>query len=271
MHTRSSRKVAGTASPSIPTTPGQGLPWLLATACNEMWQSANMSFGLCPLLNQGACEVISHYGTEEQKRTYLEKMVSGEWTGTMNLTEPAAGSDLSQVRTKAIRNDDGTYKIIGQKIFITYGDHDMTDNIVHLVLARTPDAPEGVKGISLFIVPKFIVNADGTIGERNDVRCVSLEHKLGIHASPTAVMAYGDDGGAIGYLIGEENRGLEYMFMMMNNARLNVGLQGVAIAERAYQKALNYAQERVPEQASGLQGRENARPSWPTLMFAACC
>ncbi|WP_404381761.1 acyl-CoA dehydrogenase [Caenispirillum salinarum] len=240
--------------PFDPEYSGQGLPWTLATACNEMWQSANMSFGLCPMLNQGACEVISHYGTEEQKRTYLEKMVSGEWTGTMNLTEPAAGSDLSQVRTKAIRNDDGTYKIIGQKIYITYGDHDMTDNIVHLVLARTPDAPEGVKGISLFIVPKYTVTADGSVGERNDVRCVSLEHKLGIHASPTAVMAYGDDGGATGYLVGEENRGLEYMFMMMNNARLNVGLQGVSIAERAYQKALGYAQERVQSKPVGFKG-----------------
>jgi alkylation response protein AidB-like acyl-CoA dehydrogenase len=242
---------------SVPFDPdhgGQGLPWAVATAVNEMWQAANMSFGLCPLLNQGACEVIAHYGTEEQKQTYLEKMVSGEWTGTMNLTEPSAGSDLSQVRTKALRNDDGTYKIIGQKIFITYGDHDMTDNIVHLVLARTPDAPEGVKGISLFIVPKFVVNADGTPGERNDVRCVSLEHKLGIHASPTAVMAYGDDGGATGYLIGEENRGIEYMFMMMNNARLNVGLQGVAISERAFQKALAYAQDRVQSKPVAFKG-----------------
>lgn len=240
--------------PFDPEYGGQGLPWLVATAVNEMWQAANMSFGLCPLLNQGACELLSHYGSDEQKRTYLEKMVTGEWTGTMNLTEPSAGSDLSQVRTKAIPNGDGTYKVIGQKIFITYGEHDMTDNIVHLVLARTPDAPPGVKGISLFIVPKFVVNADGTPGERNDARCVSLEHKLGIMASPTAVMAFGDNGGATGYLVGEENRGLEYMFMMMNNARLNVGLQGVAIAERAYQKALAYARDRVQGKPVGYKG-----------------
>ncbi|MCA1972214.1 MAG: acyl-CoA dehydrogenase [Caenispirillum sp.] len=239
--------------PFDPEYGGQGLPWVVTTAVNEMWQAANMSFGLCPLLNQGACELLSHYGSEEQKRTYLEKMVSGQWTGTMNLTEPGAGSDLSQVRTKAVKDGD-VYKITGSKIFITYGDHDLTENIVHLVLARTPDAPEGVKGISLFIVPKVLVNADGSLGERNDARCVSLEHKLGIHASPTAVMAFGDNGGATGYLVGEENRGIEYMFMMMNNARLNVGLQGVAISERAFQKALGYAKERVQGKPVGFKG-----------------
>ncbi|SOD92692.1 acyl-CoA dehydrogenase [Caenispirillum bisanense] len=239
--------------PFDPEYGGQGLPWVVTTAVNEMWQAANMSFGLCPLLNQGACELLSHYGSEEQKRTYLEKMVSGQWTGTMNLTEPGAGSDLSQVRTKAVKDGD-VYKITGSKIFITYGDHDLTENIVHLVLARTPDAPEGVKGISLFIVPKVLVGADGSLGERNDARCVSLEHKLGIHASPTAVMAFGDTGGATGYLVGEENRGIEYMFMMMNNARLNVGLQGVAISERAYQKALAYAKERVQGKPVGFKG-----------------
>ncbi len=239
--------------PFDPEYGGQGLPWAVATAVNEMWQGANMAFGLCPLLNQGACELLSHYGSDEQKRTYLEKMVAGQWTGTMNLTEPGAGSDLSQVRTKAVKDGD-VYRISGSKIFITYGDHDLTENIIHLVLARTPDAPPGVKGISLFIVPKVLVNADGSLGERNDARCVSLEHKLGIHASPTAVMAFGDNGGAVGYLVGEENRGIEYMFMMMNNARLNVGLQGVAISERAYQKALGYAKERVQGKPVGFKG-----------------
>lgn len=219
---------------------GQALPWLVAFAVQEMWQAANMSFGLCPLLNQGAVDAIEHHGSQEQKDYYLEKLVSGEWTGTMNLTEPQAGSDLAAVRSKAEPQDDGTYKIFGQKIFITYGEHDFADNIIHLVLARTPDAPEGVKGISLFIVPKFL--EDGT---RNDVLCTGLEHKLGIHASPTCTMQFGDQGGATGYLVGEENQGLKYMFTMMNNARLSVGLQGVAIAERAYQHALSYAKERV--------------------------
>lgn len=219
---------------------GQGLPWVVAFAVQEMWQSANMSFGLCPLLNQGAVDAIEHHGSQEQKDYYLEKLVSGEWTGTMNLTEPQAGSDLAAVRTKAEPQDDGTYKISGQKIFITYGEHDMAENIIHLVLARTPDAPEGVKGISLFIVPKFL--EDGT---RNDVLCTGIEHKLGIHASPTCTMQFGDKGGATGYLVGEENQGLKYMFTMMNNARLSVGLQGVSIAEAAYQKALAYAKDRV--------------------------
>lgn len=219
---------------------GQGLPWCVAFAVQEMWQGANMAFGLCPLLNQGAVEAIEAHGSDEQKNTYLEKLISGEWTGTMNLTEPQAGSDLAAVRAKAVKQADGTYKISGQKIFITYGEHDMADNIIHLVLARTPDAPEGVKGISLFIVPKFMV--DGT---RNDAICTGIEHKLGIHASPTCTMQFGDKGGAIGYLIGVENEGLKYMFTMMNNARLSVGLQGVAIAEAAYQHALAYANDRV--------------------------
>ena len=216
---------------------GQGLPWAVAMAVSEMWQSASLAFGLCPLLNQGAVEALQAHGSDEQKRTYLPKLVSGDWTGTMNLTEPQAGSDVGAVRTRAERQADGSYRITGQKIFITYGDHDMAENIVHLVLARTPDAPAGIKGISLFLVPKLLPDADGSPGERNDLRCVSLEHKLGIHASPTCVMAYGDAGGATGFLIGEENRGIEYMFTMMNNARLAVGLQGVAIAERAYQQA----------------------------------
>lgn len=224
---------------------GQQLPWLIAFCLQEMWQGANMSFGLCPLLNQGAVEAILHHGSDQQKEYYLEKLVSGEWTGTMNLTEPQAGSDLSVIRSKAEPQDDGSYKIFGQKIYITYGEHDMAENIIHLVLARTPDAPEGVKGISLFIVPKFL--EDGT---RNDVVCTGIEHKLGIHASPTCTMQYGDKGGAIGYLVGEENHGLKYMFTMMNNARLSVGLQGVAIAEHAYQKALAYANER--EQGTSL-------------------
>ena len=202
---------------------GQGLPQLVATAVEEMWHSSNMAFDLCPLLTQGAIEAIELVGTEAQKQRYLPKMVSGEWTGTMNLTEPQAGSDLAAVRTKAVKQPDGSYRLSGNKIFITYGEHDYTDNIIHLVLGRTPDAPEGVKGISLFIVPKVLVNDDGSLGKRNDVRCVSIEHKLGIHASPTCVMAYGDKDGAVGYLIGEENRGLEYMFIMMNLARFSVG------------------------------------------------
>lgn len=224
---------------------GQGLPKLLATPCIEMLHAANLSFALCPLLTDGAIEALLTAGSDADKATYLENLISGKWTGTMNLTEPQAGSDLAMVRTRAVPQDDGTYKVFGTKIFITYGEHDMAENIVHLVLARTPNAPEGVKGISLFIVPKFLVNADGSLGARNDAHCVSIEHKLGIKASPTCVLQFGDNGGAIGTLVGEENRGLEYMFIMMNAARFGVGMQGVAVAERAYQKAVQYAKDRV--------------------------
>ena len=224
---------------------GQGLPHAMSTPVSEMLGSANMSFKLCPLLTGGAVEALVSHGSKALKDMCLPKMVAGEWTGTMNLTEPQAGSDLAQVRSKAIPQADGTYKISGQKIFITYGEHDFTENIVHLVLARIEGAPEGVKGISLFVVPKFMVNADGSLGARNDVKCVSIEHKLGIHGSPTCVMSYGEDGGAIGYVVGEPNRGLEYMFVMMNAARLGVGLEGVSIAERAYQHATAWARERV--------------------------
>ncbi len=224
---------------------GQGLPKLLATACIEMLNSGNLSFALCPLLTDGAIEALLTAGTDEQKQTFLPNLISGKWTGTMNLTEPQAGSDLALVRTRAVPQGDGTFKISGTKIFITFGEHDMAENIIHFVLARTPNAPEGVKGISLFIVPKFLVNADGSLGARNDAYCVSLEHKLGIKASPTAVLQFGDHGGAIGTLIGEENRGLEYMFIMMNAARFAVGMQGIAVAERAYQKAVSYAKDRV--------------------------
>jgi alkylation response protein AidB-like acyl-CoA dehydrogenase len=224
---------------------GQALPKLIGTPCNEMVNAANLSFALCPLLTDGAIEALLTAGTEEQKALYVPKLISGEWTGTMNLTEPQAGSDLALVRSRAEPQADGSYRVFGTKIFITWGEHDMAKNIVHLVLARTPDAPEGVKGISLFIVPKFLVNEDGSLGARNDVHCVSIEHKLGIKASPTAVLQYGDNGGAIGYLVGEENRGLEYMFVMMNAARFGVGTQGVAIAERAYQQAAAFAKERV--------------------------
>ncbi|MFM9902837.1 MAG: acyl-CoA dehydrogenase [Polaromonas sp.] len=224
---------------------GQGLPKTIGAACGEMLNSANMSFALCPLLSDGAIEALLTAGSDELKATYLEKLVSGQWTGTMNLTEPQAGSDLSMVRSRAEPVGDGTYKVFGTKIYITYGEHDMAENIVHLVLARVTGAPEGVKGISLFVCPKFMVNADGSLGARNDVHCVSIEHKLGIKASPTAVLQYGDNGGAIGYLVGEENRGLEYMFIMMNSARYAVGMQGIAIAERAYQKAVAFAKDRV--------------------------
>ncbi len=233
---------------------GQGLPRLLSTAVSEMWKASNHAFSLCPMLTQGAIEALMIAGSDEQKAAYLPNLVSGEWAGTMNLTEPSAGSDLAAVRSRAEPVGDGTYRIFGQKIFITYGDHDMTDNIVHLVLARTPDAPAGVKGISLFVVPKFMLKADGKPGERNDVFCVSLEHKLGIHASPTAVLAFGDHGGAIGTLVGEENRGLEYMFIMMNAARFNVGLEGLGDAERAYQRAVVYARDRVQGTEVGVRG-----------------
>ena len=235
---------------------GQGLPKTIGAACTEMLNSANMSFALCPLLSDGATEALLMAGSDALKATYLEKLVTGQWTGTMNLTEPQAGSDLALVRSRAEPQPDGTYKIFGTKIFITYGEHDMAQNIVHLVLARVAGAPEGVKGISLFIVPKFMVDKDGTLGARNDVHCVSIEHKLGIKASPTAVLQYGDHGGAIGYLVGEENRGLEYMFIMMNSARYAVGVQGIAIAERAYQHAVAYAKERV--QSRPVDGSINA-------------
>ena len=224
---------------------GQGLPKTIGAACIEMLNSANMSFALCPLLTDGAIEALLTAGSPQQQSLYLPKMISGEWTGTMNLTEPQAGSDLAAVRTRAEPQADGSHKIFGTKIFITYGEHDMADNIVHLVLARVVGAPEGVKGISLFIVPKFMVNADGTLGARNDAHCVSIEHKLGIKASPTAVLQFGDHGGAAGQLIGQENRGLEYMFIMMNAARYAVGVQGIAVAEMAYQKAAQFAKDRV--------------------------
>lgn len=232
---------------------GQGLPWLITFAVNEMWQGANMSFGLCPLLNQGAIDAIEEHGSDSQKTEYLPKLISGEWTGTMNLTEPQAGSDLAAVRTKATPQQDGTYHVFGQKIYITYGEHDMASNIIHLVLARIDGAPEGVKGISLFIVPKIL--KDGT---RNDVFCTGIEHKLGIHASPTCTMQFGDKGGAVGYLVGQANEGLKYMFTMMNNARLSVGLQGVAISEAAFQHALWYAKDRVQGAPISKKGDEKA-------------
>ncbi|MGD8430637.1 MAG: acyl-CoA dehydrogenase [Ectothiorhodospiraceae bacterium] len=236
---------------------GMGLPELVATATQEMWQSACFAFALCPMLTAGAIEAVSRHGSPEQKARYLEKMVTGQWTGTMDLTEPQAGSDLAAIRTRAVPEGDH-YRLFGQKIYITYGEHEMTENIVHHVLARTPDAPPGVKGISLFIVPKYLPNDDGTPGERNDMHCASLEHKLGIHASPTCAMIYGDSDGAVGYLIGEEGRGLEYMFTMMNEARHKVGVQGLSIAERAYQQALAYARERVQGRPVGRSREEGA-------------
>lgn len=232
---------------------GQGLPGLVSTPVAEIWASANMAFSLCPLLTQGAIEALQLCGSDALKTTFLAKMISGVWTGTMNLTEPQAGSDLAAIRSRAVPEGDH-YRVTGQKIFITYGEHDLAENIVHLVLARTPTAPEGVKGISLFVVPKYLVNPDGSLGEHNDLKCVSIEHKLGIHASPTAVMAYGEKQGAIGYLVGEENRGLEYMFIMMNAARFAVGLEGLSIGERAYQKALSYAKDRVQGTEPGKKG-----------------
>ncbi len=244
------------AVPFPPEFGGGGFPWLVTTVMQEMVASANMAFSLCPLLTQGAIDMLTHHGSTEQQAVFLEKMVSGAWTGTMNLTESEAGSDLGAVRTRAAQADDGTWRITGQKIFITYGEHDMADNIIHLVLARVPDAPAGTRGISCFIVPKYLVNPDGSVGNQNDVRCVSIEHKLGIHASPTCVMSYGEDGGAIGYLVGEANRGMRYMFTMMNNARLSVGLQGLSLAERAYQDALRHAQERRQGRAVGTSTNE---------------
>ncbi len=239
------------ALPFDPEFGGQGLPWVVGTAVQEIWHAANMSFGLVPMLTQGSVEALSIHGSDEQKALYLAKLISGEWTGAMNLTEPQAGSDVGALRTKAVRDGD-VWRISGQKIFITAGDHDLAENIIHLVLARTPGAPAGPKGISLFVVPKFLVNADGSLGERNDVACIKLEEKLGIHGSPTCVMAFGETTGAIGTLVGEENKGLAVMFTMMNNARLAVGLEGVAQAERAYQKARAYAGERV----QGYVGRD---------------
>jgi len=234
---------------------GQGLPHIISAQTSEMWNSANMSFCLCPMLTAGVVAALMRHGSDQQKILYLPNLVSGKWTGTMNLTEPQAGSDLAAVRTRAVPEGDH-HRLHGTKIFITWGEHDMAENIIHMVLARTPDAPEGVKGISLFVVPKFLVNRDGSLGKRNDVKCVSIEHKLGIHGSPTCVMAYGDADGAIGYLVGEENRGLEFMFTMMNFARLEVGIEGVAIAERAYQHALEYAKNRVQGREIGVKGGE---------------
>ncbi|PWR22835.1 acyl-CoA dehydrogenase [Zavarzinia aquatilis] len=230
---------------------GQSLPWTITVAVSELWSSSNMAFGLIMLLNQGATEAIHAHGTEEQKATYLEKMIAGEWTGTMNLTEPQAGSDLGEIKSRATPAADGSWRIKGQKIFITFGEHDLSKNIIHLVLAKTPGAPAGSKGISCFIVPKYLINADGSLGARNDVRCVSIEHKIGIHGSPTCVMAFGDNDDCVGYMIGKENRGLQAMFTMMNNARLSVGVQGLGLAERAYQQALAFAQERRQSRALG--------------------
>jgi len=238
---------------------GGGFPWLVGIVQQELLNSANMALAMAPLLTQGAIDAILHHGSEEQKEKYLLKMVSGEWTGSMNLTEPDAGSDVGALRTKAVKQDDGTYRISGQKIFITFGEHSFTDNIVHLVLARTPDAPTGTKGISCFIVPKFLVNDDGTLGDRNDVHIVSVEHKMGIKGSPTCVLAYGDNSdGAIGYLIGEENAGMRYMFTMMNNARLGVGVEGLGLAERSYQHALAYTKERKQGFAPGAARGEKS-------------
>jgi 3-(methylthio)propanoyl-CoA dehydrogenase len=238
--------------PFPPEYGGGGFPWLVGVTMQEILTAANISFSMCPLLTQGAIDMLLHHASEEHRETYLPKMVSGEWTGTMCLTEPQAGSDVGALTTKAVPQDDGTYRITGQKIYISWGEHDMADNIIHLVLARTPDAPPGTKGISCFIVPKVMVGDDGSLGDRNDVTCVSIEHKMGIKASPTCVLAFGDGGeGAVGYLIGEENAGMRYMFTMMNNARLSVGLQGLALADRAYQMAVEHAHERKQGRAPG--------------------
>lgn len=241
---------------------GGGFPWLVGIVMQEFISSANMAFSMAPLLTQGAIDLLMHHGNEEQKEKYLKRMVTGEWTGTMNLTEPQAGSDVGAVRTKAVPQDDGTYRITGTKIYISFGEHDMAENIVHLVLARTPDAPAGTKGISCFIVPKYLVNDDGSLGARNDVKVVSIEHKMGIKASPTCVMSFGEDDGAIAYLIGEENRGMSYMFTMMNSARLSVGLEGLALAERAYQDALQYSQERRQGRAPVVPAPEDGGMSY---------
>ncbi len=241
------------AVPFDPEYGGGGFPWTMAIAIQEMLTSACLSFSLCPLLTQGAIDALMHHGSEEQRATYLPKMLTGEWTGTMNLTEPQAGSDVGALTTKAEPVGDGSYRISGQKIYITYGEHDMADNIVHLVLARTPDAAPGTRGISMFLVPKYFVNDDGSPGDRNDITCVSIEHKMGIHASPTCVLSFGDNDGAIGWLIGDEGAGMRNMFTMMNNARLSVGLQGLALAERAYQQSLSYAQDRLQGTAVGAE------------------
>ena len=236
---------------------GQGLPLAINAVCTEIWSASNIAFGLCPLLTLSAIEALDAHGSEELKKIYLEKLITGDWPGTMQLTEPQAGSDVGALRTRAERSSDGTYRIKGTKIFITYGDHDMSDNIVHFVLARLPDAPAGTRGISLFLIPKFLVNADGSLGARNDIYVSGIEHKLGMHAAPTCTMTMGDHGGAIGYLIGEENRGMQCMFTMMNQARLGVGLEGVGIADRAYQQALAFAQERRQGRAVGKPGAES--------------
>ncbi|MCX6509801.1 MAG: acyl-CoA dehydrogenase [Actinobacteria bacterium] len=241
---------------------GGGFPWLVGIVMQEFISSANMAFSMAPLLTQGAIDLLMHHGNEEQKEKYLKRMVTGEWTGTMNLTEPQAGSDVGAVRTKAVPQTDGTYRITGTKIYISFGEHDMAENIVHLVLARTPDAPAGTKGISCFVVPKYLVNDDGSLGARNDVKVVSIEHKMGIKASPTCVMSFGEDDGAIAYLIGEENRGMSYMFTMMNSARLSVGLEGLALAERAYQDALQYSQERRQGRAPLVPAPEDGGMSY---------
>src|ERR1700692_3296956 len=233
---------------------GQGLPLAVNAACTEIWSAANIAFGLCPLLTLSAIEALDAHGSDELKKIYLEKLISGEWTGTMQLTEPQAGSDVGALRTRAERTADGSYRLKGTKIFITYGEHDMTDNIVHFLLARLLDAPAGTRGFSLFLVPKFLVNADGSLGARNDIYASGIEHKLGMHAAPTCTMTMGDKGGAIGYLIGEENQGMRCMFTMMNQARLGVGLEGVGIADRAYQQALAFAQERRQGRAGGSGG-----------------
>ncbi|MEL7156804.1 MAG: acyl-CoA dehydrogenase [Actinomycetota bacterium] len=241
------------AIPFDPEHGGGGFPWTVAIAIQELMCSANMSFSLCPLLTQGAIDAIGHHGSAEQQERYLPKMLTGEWTGTMNLTEPQAGSDVGALTSKAEPVGDGSFRITGQKIFITFGEHDMAENIIHLVLARTPGSAPGTRGISMFLVPKFLLNEDGSLGDRNDVRCVSIEHKLGIHGSPTCVLSYGDEGGALGWLVGEEGDGMKNMFTMMNNARLSVGLQGLSLAERAYQKALAYATERKQGTAVGAE------------------
>ena len=238
---------------------GGGLPYSVGIVLQEMFKTSNMAFSLCPMLTHAAIESLIEHGSDEQRAVYLEKLVSGKWTGTMCLTESDAGSDVGALNTKAVRQEDGSYRIIGQKIFITWGDHDLTENIIHLVLARTPGAPPGTKGISMFIVPKFLVEGDGTIGERNDVKVVSIEHKLGIHASPTCVLAFGDEGdGAIGYLVGDENAGMRYMFTMMNTARVGVGIEGLAVGERSYQQALAFAQERRQGRALGADPKESS-------------